>query len=123
MLVYSLIKRPFVLDLAQGNSVVENLTRQGFEVFLTDWLAPTSADSWSGFDAYVNEDLANGVRAIRLHTGIERVTILGYCLGALLGVIYAALHSGDVKTLVTLTLPLDMSARDSPAYSLVNWFD
>jgi hypothetical protein len=38
MLVYSLIKRPFVLDLAPGNSVVENLTRQGFEAFLTDWL-------------------------------------------------------------------------------------
>jgi polyhydroxyalkanoate synthase len=27
MLVYSLIKHPFVLDLAPGNSVVENLTR------------------------------------------------------------------------------------------------
>jgi polyhydroxyalkanoate synthase len=123
MLVYSLIKRPFVLDLAAGNSVVENLIRQGFEVFLTDWLPPKSADSWRGFDAYVNQDLAGGVRAIRLHTGIERVTVLGYCLGALLGVIYAALHSRDVKNLVTLTLPLDMSAREPPAYSLIDWFD
>jgi polyhydroxyalkanoate synthase len=123
MLVYSLIKRPFVLDLAPGISVVENLTRQGFEVFLTDWLPPTSADSWRGFDAYVNQDLEGGMGAIRLHTGTERVTILGYCLGALLGVIYAALHSADVKSLVTLTLPLDTSAREPRAYSFIGWFD
>jgi len=123
MLVYSLIKRPFVLDLAPGISVVENLTRQGFEVFLTDLLPPTSADSWRGFDAYVNQDLEGGMRAIQLHTGTERVTILGYCLGALLGVIYATLHSANVKSLMTLTLPLDASVREPRAYNLIDWLD
>jgi polyhydroxyalkanoate synthase len=51
VLVYPLIKRPFLLDLGPGRSVVETLTEQGFEVFLTDWLPPASADKSRGFDA------------------------------------------------------------------------
>lgn len=123
VLLYPLIKRPFVLDLEPGRSVVQSLTRQGFEVFLTDWRSPTSADSWRGFDAYVNQDLADAVRAVHLRPGAQHVTILGYCLGSLLGVIYTALHPGEVKNLVTLTLPLDTGMRGFPAYGLVDWLD
>src|SRR5690242_6352401 len=38
LLVYALIKRPFILDLQPGNSVIENLTSQGIPVYLTDWI-------------------------------------------------------------------------------------
>jgi polyhydroxyalkanoate synthase len=123
VLVYALIKRPFVLDLEPGRSVVEDLTRQGFEVFLIDWLPPNGADSWRGFDAYVNQDLANAVHAVRVHQGVEQVTILGYCLGALLSVIYSALHPRRVSNLVTLSLPLDTSVRELPAYQVTDWLD
>ena len=123
VLVYALIKRPYVLDLDSGRSVVEDLTRQGFEVFLIDWLPPNAADSWRGFDAYVNQDLANAVHAVRVLQGVEQVTVLGYCLGALLSVIYAALHPRHVRNLVTLTLPLDTSVRELPAYQLTDWLD
>ena len=123
VLVYALIKRPFVLDLEPGRSVVEDLTRQGFEVFLIDWLPPNAVDSWRGFDAYVNQDLANAVHAVRIHEGVGQVTVLGYCLGALLSVIYAALHPRHVRNLVTLSLPLDTSVRELPAYQLTDWLD
>jgi polyhydroxyalkanoate synthase len=123
VLVYPLIKRPFLLDLAPDRSVVETLTEQGFEVFLTDWLPPTSADKSRGLDAYVNLDLANGVQAVQRQAGVERVTVMGYCLGSLLTVIYSALHPADVENLVTLTLPLDMSARELPVYNLIDWLD
>jgi polyhydroxyalkanoate synthase subunit PhaC len=123
VLVYSLIKRPFVLDLEPGKSVVEKLTSQGFDVFLTDWLPPTSSDSWRGFQAYVSQDLAAGVREVQLRGGVERVTILGYCLGSILGLTYTALHPRDVKNLVSLALPLDTSVRGSSVYSLIDWLD
>src|SRR5215470_14590915 len=64
VLVYALVKRPYILDMRRGRSVIENLTHQGFEVYLTDWVPPTRADSGRGFDAYVNGDLANAVRAV-----------------------------------------------------------
>ncbi len=114
LLIYSLIKRPFILDLQPGRSVVEYLVRQGFDVYLIDWIPPRPDDKWRGFDAYVNIDIANAVRAIQIHTGIEQISILGYCFGALLGLIYSALHSGNVKNLISLTIPLDTSVRQLP---------
>lgn len=112
LLVYSLIKRPFVLDLQRQRSVVETLTKQGFEVYLIDWVPPSRTDSWRGFDAYVNGDLTNAVRAIQIREEVEQVSLLGYCFGGLLTTIYTALHPETVKNLLTLAQPLDMSAQD-----------
>jgi len=114
LLIYSLIKRPFILDLQAGRSVIEFLVRQGFDVYLIDWIPPRPSDKWRGFDAYVNIDIANAVRAIQIYAGIEQVSIIGYCFGALLGLIYSAIHSANVKNLVSLTIPLDTSVRQLP---------
>src|SRR5438445_3523511 len=120
LVVYSLIKRPFILDLQPGRSVVETLTKQGVEVYFIDWIPPARTDSWRGFDAYVNGDLADAVRAVQLHTGAEQVPLLGYCFGALLTTVYTALHPQTVENLVTLTLPLDMSPREIPLFGLLD---
>ncbi len=114
LLVYALIKRPFVLDLQRGRSVVETLTNRGFDVYFIDWIPPDSSDTWRGFEAYVNGDLANAVRAVQIHHGAERINLLGYCFGGLLSLIYTALHQRNVKSLITCTLPLDLSVRDLP---------
>jgi polyhydroxyalkanoate synthase len=110
LFVYALTKRAFILDLAPGRSVVESLTRQGFHIYLTDWVAPASSDSSRGLDAYGNEDLRNAVHVIAAERETSQVSIIGYCLGALLGVIYTALHPRHVRNLVALTVPLEMSA-------------
>ncbi len=123
LIVYALIKRPFILDLLPGLSVVENLTRQGFEVYLIDWIPPTRADAWRGFDAYVNGDLANAVRAVQGHSGADQVSVLGYCFGALLSTIYTALYPHTVKNFIPLTLPLDMSNEELPLFSLAKKID
>jgi polyhydroxyalkanoate synthase len=112
LLVYALIKRPFILDLQRGRSVVESLTNQGFDVYFIDWIPPDSSDTWRGFDAYVNGDVANAVRAVQIHSRSERITVVGYCFGALLSLIYSALHPDNLKNLVTMTIPFDMSVRD-----------
>lgn len=120
LLIYSLIKRPFILDLRPGRSVIEHLVNQGFEVYLIDWIPPTPADKGHGFDAYVNVDIANAVRAIQIHRGVEQVSILGYCFGALLALMYTALHGDNVKNLVSLTIPLDTRPRDLPIEHLTS---
>ena len=110
LFVYALTKRAFILDLAPGRSVVQSLAQQGFHVYLTDWIPPASSDSSRGLGAYVNEDLLNAVHVIAAERGTSQVSIIGYCLGALLGVIYTALHPRHVRNLVALTVPLEMSA-------------
>ena len=123
VLVYALIKRPFILDLQPGKSVVESLLKQGFEVYMIDWIPPTRADASRGFDAYVNQDLANAVRAVRIAENVEQVNVLGYCFGALLSLIYTALHRENVKNLVTLAIPFDMGVRELPIYNLMDRVD
>jgi len=123
LLVYSLIKRPFILDLDPDRSVVRTLTGLGFDVYVTDWIPPVASESWRGLDAYVNEDLDGAVRAIQAHRGVEQVTLLGYCFGALLTALYTALHQDAVEKLVTLAIPLDMSVRDFPHRNLMDRFD
>lgn len=121
LIVYALIKRPFILDLQPGKSVVETLLRQGFEIYLTDWLPPARRDSWRGFDAYVNGDLSGAIRMLQDREGVKQVNLMGYCLGALLTLLYSSLHPDDIKNLITLTVPFDMSVRDLPFYNLVDF--
>ena len=120
VLVYALIKRPFVLDIQKGRSVIEHLTGAGFDVYLTDWLPPNPTDTWRGFDAYVNGDLDKAVRFVRAITRSAQVTVLGYCFGALLSLVYTALHPENVRNLVTATTPFDMGVRELPIYNIVD---
>ncbi|MGA7869622.1 MAG: alpha/beta fold hydrolase [Candidatus Binatus sp.] len=121
LLVYALIKRPFILDLQPGRSVIEVLVNQGFDLYLIDWIPPGPEDSWRGFDAYANRDVANAARAVRMHHGDGQISVLGYCFGALLALIYTALHRDEVKNLVTLTIPFDMSVRELPMTHMMDW--
>ncbi len=108
VLVYALLKRPYILDLQPDRSVVRNFLRQGFPVYLTEWIPPAQADVWRGFDAYVNQDLARGVECVRKREDVERVSLVGYCFGGLLSVIYTALHPETVSHLVPFALPFEM---------------
>ena len=120
MVVYALIKRPFILDLLAGRSVIENLNRHGFEIYLVDWLPPTRWDRLAGFDAYINGGLCEAARATRQITGCEKINILGYCLGGLLSVLWSALYPQAVKNLVTLATPINTAVAENPLFSLVS---
>jgi len=123
LLVYALIKRPFILDLQPGISAIDNLTRQGVPVYLTDWVPPTPADTWRGFDAYINGDLVNAVQAVQEHAGVDKVSLFGYCFGGLLSTLYTALYPRTVKSLITLSIPLDWSKQDIPFFNLTKNLD
>jgi polyhydroxyalkanoate synthase len=120
VIVYALIKRPFILDLQPDKSVVRSLLSQGFEVYLIDWIPPGAGDEWRGFDAYVNQELVNAIRAVQSEEGVEQVNLIGYCFGALLSLLYTALHGADVANLVTLTIPFDMGTRELSFYHLMD---
>lgn len=107
LLVYSLFKRPYVLDLLPDRSVVRNLTRQGFSVYLTDWLPPGPADAGRGLAEYVNGDLTTAVERVRRIEGVERIALVGCCLGGFLATVYAALNPAHVERLVVFALPFE----------------
>jgi len=114
LLVYSLFKRPFVLDLLPERSIVRSLLRQGFTVYLTDWQPPEPENSERGFDAYVNGDLACAVNHVRTHEGVERVPLVGCCFGGLLALLYAALHPENVARVVPVATAIELEAPFAP---------
>jgi len=123
LIVYALIKRPYILDLQPGSSLIEALTKQGFEVYLTDWQPPMRADAWRGFDAYVNQDLHNSVKAVQAHSGAKKISLMGYCFGGLLSTVYTALHPETVKNFIPLTVPYDLGKQDIPLSQLTTSID
>ncbi|MGA2927724.1 MAG: hydrolase, partial [Solirubrobacteraceae bacterium] len=62
LLVFALINRPDIFDLRPGNSFVEFLLREGFDVFLIDWGYPEEEDSDFGLEEYVCDELQWGIR-------------------------------------------------------------
>lgn len=115
LLVYSLFKRPFVLDLLPERSVVQSFLRQGFSVYLADWLPPSSADTQRGLHDYVECELASAVERIQRRERVARVRLVGCCLGAFLATVYATLHPEHVDRLVVFALPFESKPPFAPA--------
>jgi polyhydroxyalkanoate synthase len=122
LLVYALINKPFIFDLAPGRSFVEYMVDQGFEMYLLDWGSPGPEDQGITFDGYVTEYLSRAVRKVVRLSGADEISMLGYCLGATLAVVYAAHYpQAPLRNLILLTAPLDFSS--SPEGSMAMWLE
>jgi polyhydroxyalkanoate synthase len=122
LLVYALINKPFIFDLAPGRSFIEYMVEQGFDMFLLDWGAPGLEDKNTRFDDYVTEYLSRAVRKVARVSGAQEISMLGYCIGATLAVVYAALYpEAPIRNLILLTAPIDFSQR--PEGSMAMWLE
>ncbi|WP_088044024.1 class III poly(R)-hydroxyalkanoic acid synthase subunit PhaC [Bacillus sp. EAC] len=110
LLVYALINKPYILDLTKGNSFVEYLVGEGFDVYLLDWGTFGYEDRHLKFDDIVHDYIAKAVNRVLRFSGSSELSILGYCMGGTLTSIYAALHKdAPIKNLIFLTSPFDFS--------------
>jgi poly[(R)-3-hydroxyalkanoate] polymerase subunit PhaC len=108
LLVFALINRPDIFDLRHGNSFVEYLLSEGFDVFLVDWGVPGEEDDDMGLDTYVCDELNWAVRETLHEAGAEELSLLGWCIGGTLSAMYTALHAdAPVRNLALLTTPID----------------
>jgi polyhydroxyalkanoate synthase len=120
LLVFAIMNRPHVLDLRPGHSFVEYMLRHGHDVYLLDWGAPGPEDRNLTFDDYTLEYLPRAIRKMKSVSGSDSFNMLGWCLGALISTMYAALRPGDgLKSLVLLTAPLDFT--DKTAGGFIRW--
>jgi polyhydroxyalkanoate synthase len=110
---YALINRHYILDLLPNKSVIQRYLQQGFDVYLIDWGAPSDAEHTLTLHDYVCGRLASVVDFIREAHGVERLHLIGYCMGGTLAALLAALDPGVVETLTLLAAPIDFSSRQS----------
>jgi len=120
LMVFAIMNRPHVLDLRSGHSFAEYMLKHGYDLYLLDWGAPGPEDRNMTFDDYVLEYLPRVVRKLKSVSGSHEFSLLGWCLGALISTLYAALRPDDGLTnLVLLTAPLDFS--DKQAGGFIRW--
>jgi polyhydroxyalkanoate synthase subunit PhaC len=112
LIVYALMNKSYILDLQPGKSWIENLLRQGFDIYLISWNSPSSIDKYISFDDYVNYYVDNCVEIVKKRKDVEKITLHGYCLGATMAAMYAATHQEKVRNLVTIA-PIIDADRDS----------
>lgn len=118
LLVFAIMNRPYVLDLRPGHSFVEYMLKQGYDVYLMDWGIPGPEDKSLSFDDYTLEYLPRAIRKFKAVSGATEFSMLGWCLGALISTLYAALRPDDgLKNLILLTAPLDFSDKTAGGFS------
>lgn len=108
LLVPSLINRWYVLDLRDGSSLVQALVDAGFDTWCLDWGAAEDEDRYLTW-RNVLERLHRAARRVSRDTGHARIGTLGYCMGATLTTIFAALHPERTAAVVNLAGPIDFS--------------
>lgn len=122
LLVFAIMNRPWILDLRPGHSFVEFMIGRGFDVYLLDWGVPGYEDRHMKFDDYALEYLPRAIRKMKTISGEQEFSMLGWCIGAILTTIYAAMQPDDgLRNLLLLTAPLDFSNRDGLTFA--RWTD
>ena len=109
-MIFALVNRPYILDLKPGRSVVEVLLRGGIDVYLIDWGIPGDEDRKLNLDFYINRYIRNVVDKVKKISGSDKLSILGYCMGGTMSIMYTALHPEDVKNLIVMTTGIDFKA-------------
>jgi polyhydroxyalkanoate synthase len=107
--IMSLVSKPWILDLTPGQSFIQYMLMQGFDVFMIDWGIPRPEDKKLKFEDYVEDFMPACFEQVQKVTGEEEYSLLGYCMGGLFALMYAGVHTeAPVKNIVTAATPVDM---------------
>lgn len=112
LIVYALVNRPYMADIEDGRSMVQNLLAQGVDVYLVDWGYPDPCERYLTLDDYINGYIDACVDVVRTRHGLDRINLLGICQGGTFSLCYAALHPDKVARLVTMVTPVDFHVKD-----------
>jgi polyhydroxyalkanoate synthase len=80
LVVWSVINRYYILDLAEDRSFIEHALSQGIQVFVTSWRNPSKENGDWDLDTYA-QALIDAMDAVREITGSEQIGTVGLCAG------------------------------------------
>jgi polyhydroxyalkanoate synthase len=106
LIIYSLINRPYILDLLPGVSLIEYYLQADLPVYLVDWGTPDYNDRHISLDELIDPYLREMVEFIRQAENCPAVSLLGHCIGGVLACLFAARYPEQTHRLLTLTTPI-----------------
>ncbi|MEI8255953.1 MAG: alpha/beta fold hydrolase, partial [Deltaproteobacteria bacterium] len=116
LLVPPLMVRPYVYDLRPDHSMVRYLRDRGFRVYVVDFGVPDAHDQGLLLDHYVFTFLPAAIDAVLRDARAEQVSMVGYCMGGIFAMLYAAAYhpsvsdgpsAGRTRNLVTIGAPIN----------------
>jgi polyhydroxyalkanoate synthase len=112
LVCFALVNRPYIMDLQPERSVIRQLLRRGFDVYMVDWGVPTAADRTLRIENYVCDFLKNVVEFVCEHADSPKLNLFGYCMGGTMSTMYTALHPEQIRNLILLAAPIDFSSSE-----------
>ena len=96
-------------DLMPDRSLARYMAARGFRTYLIDWGKPGREHAQLGLRDYADVMMSEALAKIRRHSGAEELSLMGWCMGGLLILLYSGL-SGDrgIRNLVTIASPIDL---------------
>lgn len=122
LIIYSLVNRPYILDLSAERSVIRRLIAGGLRVYLLDWAAPAAMGRFASLDDYLTEDVRGAIREVTERDG-DRPHLLGVCQGGVFALCEAALRPESIRSLTTLVTPVDFHTPTDQLYRLCRHMD
>lgn len=116
ILVYAQINRFNIMDLMPEKSVVRSLMSRGFDVFVIHWGYSGIHDDNMAVDDYI-VCLNESVEIIKEKTNQQKISMIGYCWGGILSLMYSALFQDNIRNLAIIATPVDFS-KDTSHLSL-----
>jgi polyhydroxyalkanoate synthase len=108
LIVMATTNRGYILDMVPGQSFIEFLLKRGYDVYMLDWTAPKPEEKSLGMADYILNFIPESVRRVQEDSGVEDVTVIGYCFGGVLSLLYGSIfHDGPMKNLICFTTPID----------------
>jgi len=108
LIVMATTNRGYILDMVPGQSFIEFLLKQGYDVYMLDWTAPTPEEKSLRMEDYVLDFIPDCIRRVQRDSGVQDVTVIGYCFGGVLSLLYASIFAdGPLKNLICFTTPID----------------
>ena len=119
LMIYGFVLKPYVLDLVPGNSLVEYLVQEGFDVYLLDFGISGLEDAGLSLEDFVLDYMCGAVRKVLETSGAEEVSLFGHSQGGTLCSIYACLFPGSpLKNLVLISTPTEFAPRNPGSLGL-----
>ncbi|CAN1722089.1 Poly(3-hydroxyalkanoate) polymerase subunit PhaC [Hyphomicrobium sp. 1Nfss2.1] len=78
------INKFYILDLTPPKSLIKFLVDQGFTVFIISWVNPDASLAHKSFEDYMQEGILTAADAVKREAGVEKINVVGYCVGGTL---------------------------------------
>jgi polyhydroxyalkanoate synthase len=106
---YSLINRWYILDFLPGRSLIEYLTREGFDVYVIDWGIPGPEQQHLTWGDLLGDLVRQALRWTLRSSGSDELTLYGYCMGGTVALAYTSLYPDGIRNFVAQATPVDFS--------------